>query len=387
MWFFIGPKLVFGEDALDYLEQIEGSKALIVTDKVIRELGFVDQVMEKLKAAGIESEVFDEVEPDPSDVTVMKIVDRLNSYKPDLVVGLGGGSSMDAAKTAWVLYENPDKQIPDINPFTPIKVNQKARIVTIPTTSGTGAEATWATVVTDTKEHRKMILASRDLVPSWAIIDPKLTVSMPPKITAATAMDALTHSVESYINSWKNDFSDAFAVKAIQYIFKYLPQVYENGEDLEARTKMANAATMAGISFGNSNVGMAHGIAHSVGAVFGFPHGLVCGIALPYIIEYNIPTSAEYLAELAELVGIKEQDKNKAAKAFANKIRELMRKVDIPLSLKESGVEEKDFKEKFEHLINLTIQDAASTMNPRMYNKEELEKLYEHIYYGKDVDF
>lgn len=232
-----------------------------------------------------------------------------------------------------------------------------------------------------------MILASRELVPYWAIVDPKLAVSMPPKITAETAMDALSHGVESYINSWKNDFSDAFAMRAIQYIFKYLPRVYENGDDLEARSKMANAATMAGISFGNSNVGMAHGIAHSVGAVFGFPHGLVCGIALPYVIEYNISTSAEYLAELAELIGIKEQNEKKAAKAFADKIRELMKKVDIPLSLKELGIKEKEFKEKFERLINLTIQDAASTMNPRMYNKEELEKLYEYIYYGKDVDF
>ncbi len=387
MWFFIGPKVVFGEDALDYLEQVEGSKALIVTDKVIRGLGVVDQIREKLKAAGIESEVFDEVEPNPSDVTVMKIVDRLNIYEPDLVVGLGGGSSMDAAKTAWVLYENPDKQMMDINPFTPIKVNQKARLITIPTTSGTGAEATWATIITDTKEHRKVILASRELVPYWAIVDPKLAASMPPKITAETAMDALSHGVESYINSWKNDFSDALAMRAIQYIFKYLPRVYENGEDLEARSKMANAATMAGISFGNSNVGMAHGIAHSVGAVFGFPHGLVCGIALPYVIEYNISTSAEYLAELAELIGIKEQNEKKAAKVFADKIRELMKKVDIPLNLKDLGIKEKEFKEKFERLINLTIQDAASTMNPRMYNKEELEKLYEYIYYGKDVDF
>nr|MDO8082777.1 iron-containing alcohol dehydrogenase [Candidatus Freyarchaeota archaeon] len=387
MWFFIGPKVVFGEDALDYLEQIEGSKALIVTDKVIREIGFVDQVMERLKRAGIESEVFDEVEPDPSDVTVMRIVERLRSYEPDLIVGLGGGSSMDAAKTAWVLYENPDKQIVDINPFTPIKVNQKARIITIPTTSGTGAEATWAAVVTDTREHRKMILAARELVPLWAIVDPKLAARMPPKITAATAMDALTHSVESYINPWKNDFSDAFAMRAIQYIFKYLPRAYENGEDMEARSKMANAATMAGISFGNSNVGIAHGIAHALGAVFGFPHGLVCGIVLPYVIEYNIPISAEYLAELAELIGIKGQDEKRTAKAFADRIRELMRKVDIPLSLKESGVKEKDFREKLERLINLTIQDASSTLNPRMYNKEELEKLYKYIYYGKDVDF
>ena len=277
MWFYIGPKVVFGEDALDYLEQIQGDKALIVTDKMMRKLGIVDKVKEKLKSAGVESEVFDEVEPDPSDITVMRIVDRLKGYEPDWIIGLGGGSSMDAAKTAWVLWENPDNQMEDINAFTPVTVNEKARLITITTTSGTGSEVTWATVVTDTKEHRKMILMAREIVPFAAIVDPKLTVSMPPKLTAVTGMDALTHVVESYINSWKNDFSDSLAMRSIQFIFEYLPRAYRDGEDMEARTKMANAATMAGLSFGNSSVGIAHGVAHSVGAVFGLPHGLFVG--------------------------------------------------------------------------------------------------------------
>ncbi|MFB0560987.1 MAG: iron-containing alcohol dehydrogenase [Candidatus Lokiarchaeia archaeon] len=387
MWFYIGPKVVFGEDALDYLEQIQGEKALIVTDKMMRKLGIVDKVKEKLKSAGVESEVFDEVEPDPSDITVMRIVDRLKGYEPDWIIGLGGGSSMDAAKTAWVLWENPDKQMEDINAFTPVTVNQKARLITITTTSGTGSEVTWATVVTDTKEHRKMILMAKEIVPFAAIVDPKLTVSMPPKLTAVTGMDALTHVVESYINSWKNDFSDSLAMRSIQFIFEYLPRAYRDCEDMEARTKMANAATMAGLSFGNSSVGIAHGVAHSLGAVFGLPHGLVCGVALLYVIEYNIPTSAKYLAELAELIGIKEQDEKKAAKALADRTRELMRVIDIPLSLKELGIEEKDFKENFERLIRLIYEDASSTLNPRSFTREEIEKIFECIYYGKEVDF
>ncbi len=387
MWFFIGPKVVFGEDALDYLEQIQGNKALIVTDGIMVDLGFVDKVKKKLKTAGIECEVFEGVEPDPSDITVMSIVDKLRDYEPDWIVGLGGGSSMDAAKTAWVLWENPDKRMEDINAFTPVTVNQKARLITITTTSGTGSEVTWATVVTDTKENRKMILMAKEIVPFAAIVDPKLTVSMSPKLTAVTGMDALTHVVESYINSWKNDFSDALAMRSIQYIFEYLPRACRNGEDMEARTKMANAATMAGLSFGNSSVGIAHGVAHSAGAVFGLPHGLVCGVALPYVIEYNIPTSAKYLAELAGLIGIKEQDEKKAAKVLADRTRELMREINVPLSLRESGIEEKDFKENFELLIKLIYEDASATLNPRSFTREEIEKVYECIYYGREVDF
>ncbi|MEM3561689.1 MAG: iron-containing alcohol dehydrogenase [Candidatus Jordarchaeaceae archaeon] len=387
LWFFIGPKVVFGEDALDYLEQIQGSKALIVTDRTMTDLGIVDRVREKLKTAGIECEVFDEVEPDPSDTTVFKILDMLKDYEPDWIVGLGGGSSMDAAKTAWVLWENPEKRLEDINAFTPVRVNQKARLITITTTSGTGSEVTWATVITDTKEHRKMILMAKEIVPFAAIVDPKLTLSMPPRLTAVTGLDALTHVVESYINSWKNDFSDAFAMKAIQFIFEYLPKAYRNGEDMEARTKMANAATMAGLAFGNASVGIAHGVAHSVGAVFGLPHGLVCGVALPYVIEYNIPTSAKYLAELAELIGIRERDERRAAKALAERTRKLLREIEIPLCLKDLGIEEKDFRENFERLVKLTIQDASSTLNPRTFTREDIEKIYECIYYGREVDF
>ncbi|MGQ9720461.1 MAG: iron-containing alcohol dehydrogenase [Candidatus Jordarchaeum sp.] len=387
MWFFIGPKVVFGEDALDYLEQIRGSKTLIVTDRIIVDLGIVDKVKDKLKIAGIECEVFDEVEPDPSDVTVMRIVDKLKSYEPDWILGLGGGSSMDAAKTAWVLWENPDKRMEDINAFTPVMVNQKARLITVATTSGTGSEVTWATVVTNTKEHRKMILMAKEIVPFAAIVDPKLTVSMPPKLTAVTGMDALTHAVESYINSWKNDFSDALAMRSIQLIFEYLPRACMNSDDMEARTKMANAATMAGLSFGNSSVGIAHGVAHSVGAVFGLPHGLVCGVALPYVIEYNISTSAKFLAELAELIGIKEQNEKKAAKMLADRTRQLMMEIGIPLSLKESGIVEKDFKENFGRLIRMIYEDASATLNPRSFTREEIEKIYQCIYYGKEIDF
>jgi alcohol dehydrogenase class IV len=387
VWFFIGPKVVFGEDALDYLEQIRGNRALIVTDGVMRELGIVNRVREKLKTTGIESEVFDEVEPDPSDVTVMKIVDRLKGYEPDWLIGLGGGSSMDAAKAAWVLWENPGKRLVDINAFTPVTVNQKAKLITITTTSGTGSEVTWATVVTDSREHRKLILMAKEIVPYAAIVDPKLTVSMPPKLTADTGMDALTHVVESYINSWKNDFSDAFAKGAIQFIFEYLPRAYRNGEDMEARTKMANAATMAGLSFGNASVGVAHGVAHAVGAVFGLPHGLVCGVALPYVIEYNIPSSAKYLAELAHLIGVKERDDKKAAKALADRTRELLREIGTPLSLKGLGIKEEDYKENFDRLVSLTAQDPSSTLNPRSFIREEIEKIYDCIYYGREVDF
>jgi acetaldehyde dehydrogenase/alcohol dehydrogenase len=232
-----------------------------------------------------------------------------------------------------------------------------------------------------------MILMAKEIVPYAAIVDPKLTVSMPPKLTADTGMDALTHVVECYINSWKNDFSDAFAKGAIQFIFEYLPRAYRNGEDMEARTKMANAATMAGLAFGNASVGIAHGVAHAVGAVFGLPHGLVCGVALPYVIEYNIPSSAKYLAELAHLIGVEERDEKRAAKTLADRTRELLKEIGTPLSLKDLGIKEKDYKENFGRLVSITSQDPSSTLNPRSFIREEIERIYDCIYYGKEVDF
>jgi alcohol dehydrogenase class IV len=258
MWIFQSPRIAFGEDALEYLKELEGGRAFIVTDKVIRSLGYVDLASKYLEEAGFEVKVFDEVEPEPAIKEVIKGAKKLQEFAPDWIIGLGGGSCMDAAKAMWILYERPDFNLAELSPLIKLDLRKKARLICIPTTSGTGSEASWVTVITDEKEHFKMELASRELYPDIAIVDPNLVGSMPKKLKAYTAIDALINAIEAYVSQWKNDFSDALAIKAAQIIFKYLPRTYENRKDKEAREKMHNAATMAGMAYSNSQVGIAH---------------------------------------------------------------------------------------------------------------------------------
>ena len=245
--------MAFGEDALEALKGIKGKKAFIVTDGVVKSLGFVEEVSKYLKEAGLEIGIFDKVEPEPSVGNVQTGAEALKRFAPDWIIGLGGGSCMDAAKAMWVLYERPDiVELGGVTPLVELGLRKKARFIAIPTTSGTGSDATWAAVITDEKTVYKMELASRELVADISIVDPKLVLGMPKKLTADTGLDALTHAIEGYVSQWRNDFSDAMAVKAIQLIFKYLQRAYEDGSDTEAREKMHNAATMAGLAFSNS---------------------------------------------------------------------------------------------------------------------------------------
>jgi alcohol dehydrogenase class IV len=273
MWYFDSPKVVFGEGALAHLQEIEGRRALIVSDENMVALGFVKTAQDHLAKAGMESTLFSKVEPDPSLETVIRGAQAMTDYKPDWIVGLGGGSCMDAAKAMWVLYERPDLKPEAINPVETLGLGQKARLIAIPTTAGTGAEVTWMIVLTDTQEERKLGLGSRENLADIAIVDPSLSKDMPPRLTADTGLDALTHALEGYVSTWGNDFSDGLCLKATGLIFRHLPRVYEDGSDEEAREKMANAATLAGLGFGNSMAGLAHSMGHALGGVFHTPHG------------------------------------------------------------------------------------------------------------------
>ncbi|HEC35738.1 MAG TPA: iron-containing alcohol dehydrogenase, partial [Anaerolineae bacterium] len=214
MWYFVSPEIVFGEGALDALDEVEGRRALVVTDATLVQLGLMDKVQTHLDNAGIETHVFDEVEPDPGVQTVQQGAQVAREVEPDWIIGLGGGSPMDAAKAIWVLYERPDLEPGEINPFIQLRLRQKARLITIPTTSGTGAEVTWAIVLTDTEEQRKMGLGNRENVADIAIVDPAMAAGMPPRLTADTGLDALTHAVEGYTGTWHTDLTDGLCVSA-----------------------------------------------------------------------------------------------------------------------------------------------------------------------------
>jgi len=387
MWYFVIPNVVFGQDALSHLAELKGKLAFIVTDKNIVELGLVDRVKEQLYQAEIQSTVFDEVEPDPSLQTVQKGVALMNKYGPDLVIGVGGGSVMDAAKAMRVQYERPDIKPEEINPFiSDLGLGAKCKLVCIATTSGTGAEATFAVVLTDTAEQRKLSLINREIVPDIAIVDPEMAWAMPPEITADT-MDALTHAVEGYTCTWKNDFTDGLCIKAIQIVFQYLSRVVKDGNDMEAREKMHNAGCIAGIGFINALSSMAHAAGHSLGAIFHTPHGRAAGLFLPYTIEFIGEAREELWAEIAHAIKLEVPKGTKAATVLAQAIRGLAREINQPLSIKETGIPLDSFNKVMEKLIDNVMADGSLIVSPRIPSVAETERFFGYVYEGKSIDF
>jgi len=229
MWFFKTPEIVFGEDALFYLEELRGQRAFVITDAQLRRLGLVRRVEEHLRRAGMEVHVFDMVEPNPTVDLVRIGADVIRAFNPDWIVAVGGGSVIDAAKAIWVLFERPDLDPLAISPMEPLGLRRRARLVAIPTTSGTGSEATWAIVLTDPRARRKLGVGSRENMPDIAIVDPAMAMDLPPRLTADTGMDALSHALEGYVSTWRNPFSDAMCLHAARLIFAYLPRAYRDG--------------------------------------------------------------------------------------------------------------------------------------------------------------
>ncbi|KPL20072.1 MAG: NADH-ubiquinone oxidoreductase subunit 6 [Anaerolineae bacterium SM23_84] len=387
MWYFNSPLIVFGEDALFELTSIEGKRAFIVTDANILALGLVDRVGERLQTAGLEYRVFADVEPDPSLQTVRRGAEQMRQYEPDWVIGLGGGSSMDAAKAMWVLYEHPEMVPEEINPVVPMRMRDKARLITIPTTSGTGAETTWAIVLTDKTDERKLALGSRDNMADMAIVDPILVAGLPAQITADTGMDALTHAVEGYTSTWHNDFCDGLCLMAIKLVFEYLPLAVENAQDATAREKMHNAASIAGLGFGNSMAALAHAMGHSLGSVFHTPHGRAVGLFLPFTVEFVGEAMATRYADITRFLGISGSSPQDPAKLLAQHIRDLARSVQQPLSLQEAGIYEKQFEAGLPKLIENAESDTTLILSARMPDSEELQHLFRYAFAGKPVDF
>ncbi len=387
MWYFSSPEIVFGEDALCRLDELTGERAFIVTDANVMRLGFAERVQQRLVNANIESAVFSDVEPNPSLQAVQRCAAVMTAYQPDWVIGLGGGSSIDTAKAAWLLYERPDVDPAGINPFDHFGLRAKARLIAIPTTSGTGAEVTMATVLTETEEQRKCGLGSYELVPDIAIVDPSFVIGLPPQITADTGMDALTHAIEGYTSSYHNDFTDGLCLKATQLIFDYLPRAYADGSDAEAREHMHNAATIAGLGFGNSMAALAHAMGHALGAVSHTPHGQAAGVFLPYTIAFTANAGGSRYIDIARFLGLPASDEAQGATALVTAIRDLQRKLNQPVSISELGVTPESFEEILPHLIANAESDTSLVMSVRIPTNQELEQLFRYAYMGRSVDF
>ncbi|HEY74608.1 MAG TPA: iron-containing alcohol dehydrogenase [Thermoflexia bacterium] len=387
MWYFVSPQVVFGEGALDALDEIQGERALIVTDATLVELGLVERVVSHLKRAGIEAHIFAEVEPDPSVPTVKKGAEVAREVEPDWIVGLGGGSAMDAAKAVWILYERPDLEPAEINPFVPLGLRQKARLITVPTTSGTGAEVTWAIVLTDPVEQRKMGLGNRENVADIAVVDPVMAAGMPPRLTADTGLDALTHAVEGFTCTWHTDLTDGLCLQAARIVFQYLPRAVEDGSDMEARERMHNAATCAGLGFGNSMASIAHAMGHVLGAVFHVPHGRAVGLFLPYTVEFVAREAPDRFAELARLLGLTDGEGEPAARALAQGLRDLIRRIGNPLSLAEAGIDRESFDGQLDKLVDDAFNDTQMVTVARSPSYDELRQLFICAYEGRVVNF
>ncbi|WP_027416524.1 bifunctional acetaldehyde-CoA/alcohol dehydrogenase [Aneurinibacillus terranovensis] len=407
-WFKVPSRIYFEPGALQYLEKMPNiSKALIVTDPSMVKLGYVDKILYHLRKRNeyVHSEIFSEVEPDPSVDTVMRGVKLMNQFQPDVIIALGGGSAMDAAKGMWLFYEYPDVEFDNLRQkfmdirkrvFKFPKLGMKAQMVAVPTTSGTGSEVTSFAVITDKVKNVKYPLADYELTPDVAIIDPNLVMTMPKTITADTGMDVLTHAIEAYVSVMASDYTDALALKAIQLVFDYLPRAYANGQDKEAREKMHNASAMAGMAFANAFLGINHSLAHKLGAEFHISHGRANAILLPYVIRYNATKPTKFVsfpkyetfiadekyAQIARFLGLSASTRDEGVTSLIAAIRGLMKKLDMPFTLRECGVPEKEFEARVEWLADRAFEDQCTTANPRLPLVTELAALYRQAYKG-----
>jgi alcohol dehydrogenase class IV len=321
------------------------------------------------------------------------------AYKPDLIIALGGGSVIDTAKGVWAMYEFPEFGIDDLHIFNSAlyQLGKKAKLIAIPTTSGTGADATYAAVISRNNDGvwQKLIQAHRGLVPTYSILDPIFPVGMPPNITVDTGMDVLAHAMESLVANGRNEFSNTLATKAIELVFKYLPTTYNNGKNMEARDYIHQAATMAGLAFGNANVHIGHTTGHCLGAVFQTPHGRCVGLMLKYVTQYclNNPEkddpSVEIYAKLAKQLGwAKWEDDNKiASHMVVKKLETLANDIGFPEKIQDLGISKADLEHQLNTLVNLCFQDASGSMCPRLPSKTDFENIYRYAYEGKDIDF
>lgn len=409
-WFKIPPRIYFEEDSIQYLEKMEDiSRAFIVTDPMMVQLGNVDKVLYYLRKRDTycHSEIYSDVESDPSVECIMRGVQAMNSFKPDVIIAIGGGSAIDAAKGMWLFYEHPDTDFDGLRQrfldirkraFKFPKLGEKAKLVAIPTTSGTGSEVTSFSVITDkVNGNVKYPLADYRLTPDVAIIDPQFTTSMPKSIVADTGLDVLTHAIEAYVSVMASDYTDGLALHAIEMVFTYLEASY-NG-DQKAREKMHNASAIAGMAFTNAFLGLNHSMAHKLGGEYHIPHGRANAILLPYVIAYNakkptkfaaFPKYKEYVADeryakIARRCGLcdAKTPTYEAVDCLIKAVQDLMMATERPLTIKACGVKEEEFKSKVEELSYKAFEDQCTTANPVYPLVSEIKDLYLHAYYGK----
>ncbi len=393
--FTLPRDLYHGKGALAELKNLGGKKAIVVVGGgSMKRFGFLDKAVGYLKEGGMEVQLFENVEPDPSVETVMRGAKAMQEFQPDWIVAMGGGSPIDAAKAMWVFYEYPETDFEQlITPFSFPTLRTKAKFCAIPSTSGTATEVTAFSVITDYNKGIKYPLADFNITPDVAIVDPELAETMPKKLTAHTGMDAMTHAIEAYVSTLHCNYTDPLALHAIKMIHNLLKKSYDG--DMDARDNMHDAQCLAGMAFSNALLGIVHSMAHKTGAAYTgghIVHGCANAMYLPRVIQYNakVPEAAQRYAQIAKFIDLKGETTEELVAALVAELKAMNKALDIPDGIKwyEGGIiDEKEFMEKLPKVAELAIGDACTGSNPRQPSQEDMEKLLKACYYGEDVDF
>ncbi|MGI6269974.1 MAG: iron-containing alcohol dehydrogenase [Candidatus Howiella sp.] len=393
--FTLPRDLYHGKGSLAELANLKGKRAIVVVGGgSMKRFGFLDKAVDYLKAAGMEVQLFENVEPDPSVETVMCGAAAMREFEPDWIVAMGGGSPIDAAKAMWAFYEYPETTFEDlITPFSFPTLRQKAKFCAIPSTSGTATEVTAFSVITDYAKGIKYPLADFNITPDVAIVDPELAETMPKKLTAHTGMDAMTHAIEAYVSTLHCDYTDPLALHAIKMIHNDLKKSYDG--DMEARDRMHNAQCLAGMAFSNALLGIVHSMAHKTGAAYSgghIVHGCANAMYLPKVIRYNAKNAeaASRYADIARFIGLSGENDAALVDALIAEIRRMNADLDIPTCVREYEggiIDEKEFNDKLSEVAKLAISDACTGSNPRIPTQEEMEKLLLAVYYDREIDF
>ncbi|MDY3258784.1 MAG: iron-containing alcohol dehydrogenase, partial [Collinsella sp.] len=398
---FTNPRdLYFGEGARHEVKNLKGSKAIIVTGGgSMRRGGFLQDVEADLKEAGFEVKLFEGVESDPSVETVMKGAEAMTEFQPDWIIAIGGGSPIDAAKAMWLFYEYPEETFEEaVVPFSFPELRQKAHFCAISSTSGTATEVTAFSVITDYAKGIKYPLADYQLLPNMAIIDTDFHMSAPRGLTAASGIDAVSHALEAYASVMATDYTDGLAKQALKVIFEYLPRAYDNGQtDVEAREKMANAATMAGMAFANAFLGVCHSMAHKLGAFHHLPHGVANALMLEEVLRFNSaeapvkmgtfpqydhPKTLSRYAEVADSLGLAGTTDEEKLESLIAAVNALKARVGIKPTIRDYGIDEADFLARLDDMTEQAFDDQCTGANPRYPLMSEIKQMYLNAYYG-----
>ncbi len=370
MWFFRSPDIVFGEDSLSHLSSFGPVKFLIVTDKFIASTKILELVRQNLDP-GAKTMVFSEFGEEPTDKEILSRIGEIRSFSPDVIIGLGGGSSMDTAKIIYALNGRRDITPYDITPLVSLGINNGSRLIAIPTTSGTGSECSWAAIFSDSSEKRKNEIASPEILPGMSILDPALVLSLPPELSRNTGTDAITHAIEAYGSQWRNPYSDAMAEKALELIVGSLPVVMKDPTDAYNRGNVHIGASMAGMAFSNSQIGLVHAMGHALGGTFRIAHGKAVGLYLSPVIRFNLSAVRKRYSRLNRIF-----PKEFRGKTLDITVENFLRSIGQAVSVSDTGIKESEYRSHLERMVELAMESTGIITNPADSDSSQVRELF-----------